>query len=138
MSLVSLKGGTKIYAIIETGGKQYKVTPGQVIDVDRLAVAEGDTVELDRVLLVADNDKVTLGTPTVDGAKVMATSLGEGRSKKIIVFKYKPKTRYRRKTGHRQFYARLAIDKIIESEAGQSEPATKVRRRKKEVRESGA
>jgi large subunit ribosomal protein L21 len=106
----------KIYAIIETGGKQYKVIPGQTIDVERLDVAEGNTVELDRVLLISDNDKVTVGTPTVDGAKVIATSQGEGKGKKIIVFKYKPKVRYRKKTGHRQLYTKLTIDKIVEPE----------------------
>jgi len=76
-------------------------------------VAEGNTVELDKVLLIADGDKVTVGTPTVEGAKVIATSQGEGKGKKIIVLKYKPKVRYRKKTGHRQLYTRLAIDKII-------------------------
>ncbi len=130
-------GGFEIYAIIETGGKQYKVTPGQTIDVERLDVAEGKTVELERVLLVADGDKVRVGTPTVDGAKVVATSQGEGKGKKIIVFKYKPKVRYRKKTGHRQFYTRLVIDKIVGPEAVTGEPVKKVRRRKKEVTESG-
>ena len=105
--------------------------------MDRLDVAEGNTIELDRVLLIADEDKVTVGTPTVEGAKVMATAQGEGRGKKIIVFKYKPKTRYRKKTGHRQFYTRLAIDKIVEPKAGKAEPTKKTRRRKKEVIESG-
>ena len=105
--------------------------------MDRLGVAEGDTVELDGVLLIADGDKVTVGTPTVEGAKVMATSQGEGKGKKIIVFKYKPKVRYRKKTGHRQLYTRLAIDKIVEPKASQGEPTKKVRRRKKEVAESG-
>ena len=123
----------KIYAIIETGGKQYKVTPGQTIDVERLDVAEGNTVDLDRVLLIADGDKVTLGKPTVDGAKVVATSQGEGKAKKIIVLKYKPKVRYRKKTGHRQLYTKLVIDRIVEPGAIQSEPTKKVRRRKKEV-----
>jgi len=104
----------EIYAIIETGGKQYKVTPGQTIDVERLDAAEGSTVELDRVLLIADGDKVKVGTPTVEGAKVIATSQGEGRTKKVIVFKYKPKVRYRKKTGHRQFYTRLVIDRVVE------------------------
>jgi large subunit ribosomal protein L21 len=94
-------------------------------------VAEGNTIELDRVLLIADGDRVNVGTPTIDGAKVVATSQGEGRTKKIIVFKYKPKVRYRKKTGHRQFYTRLAIDKIVE-------PGSKTRRRKKEVIPSGA
>ena len=101
-------------------------------------MAEDAAVELDKVLLVADGDRVTVGTPIVDGAKVIATSQGEGKSKKIIVFRYKPKVRYRKKTGHRQFYTRLVIDKIIEPEAALDEPAKKVRRRKKEVMESGA
>ena len=100
-------------------------------------MAEGKTVELDRVLLVADGDKVMVGTPTVDGAKVIATSQGEGKGKKIIVFKYKPKVRYRKKTGHRQLYTRLVIDKIVGPEAVTGEPVKKVRRRKKEVAESG-
>ena len=128
----------EIYAIIETGGKQYKVTPGQSIDVERLDVAEGNTVDLDRVLLIADGDKVTVGTPTIEGAKVIATSQGEGKGKKIIVFKYKPKVRYRRKMGHRQLYTSLTIDKIVEPGAIQAEPVKRVRRRKKEVIESGA
>ncbi len=89
-------------------------------------MAEGNTVELDRVLLIADGNRVVVGTPTVDGAKVVATSQGDGKGKKIIVFKYKPKVRYRKKTGHRQLYTRLVIDQIVE-------PAKKVRRRKKEV-----
>jgi len=100
-------------------------------------VAEGDTVELEKVLLIADDDRVTVGTPTVDGAKVIATSQGGGKGKKIIVFKYKPKVRYRKKTGHRQLYTRLAIDKIIEPGAAQGKPARKARRRKREVMESG-
>ncbi len=130
-------GRPKIYAIIETGGKQYRVSPGQVVDVDRLNVAEGDTVELDKVLLIADDDRVTVGTPTVGGAKVIATSQGEGKAKKIIVLKYKPKVRYRKKTGHRQFYTRLAIDKIMGPEVSGEKPVRKARRRKKEVMESG-
>ncbi len=128
----------KIYAIIETGGKQYKVTPGQTIDVERLDVAEGNTVDLDRVLLIADDDKVTVGSPAIDGAKVVATSQGDGKAKKIIVLKYKPKVRYRRKMGHRQLYTRLAIDRVVEPGATPSEPAKKVRRRKRKVTESGS
>jgi large subunit ribosomal protein L21 len=127
----------KIYAIIETGGKQYKVTPGEIIDVERLDVTEGNTVELDKVLLIAEGDKVTVGRPTVDGAKVIATSQGEGKGKKIIVFKYKPKVRYQKKTGHRQLHTRLVIDKIVTPETAQSEPTRKTRRRKKEVITSG-
>ena len=109
-----------------------------MIDVERLDAAEGKTVELERVLLIADGDEITTGKPVVDGAKVVATSQGEGKTKKIIVFHYKPKRRYRKKTGHRQFYTRLAIDKIIELAAASSEPVKRVRRRKIEVTESGA
>jgi large subunit ribosomal protein L21 len=128
----------KIYAIIETGGKQYRVVPGQTIDVERLDVAEGNTVELDRVLLIAQGERVTVGNPTVDGAKVVATSQGEGKGKKVIVFKYKPKIRYRKKTGHRQTYTRLMINRITEPGAIQNEPEKKARRRKKkEVTSSG-
>jgi len=123
----------EIYAVIETGGKQYKVTLGQTIDVEHLDVAEGSTVELDRVLLIADGDRISVGTPMVAGAKVVATSQGDGKGKKIIVFKYKPKVRYRKKTGHRQLYTRLVIDKIVEPEAMPSEPTKKIRRRKKAV-----
>jgi large subunit ribosomal protein L21 len=128
----------EIYAVIETGGKQYKVTSGQTVDVERLDIAEGGTVELNKVLLIADGDKIKVGTPTIEGAKVIATSQGDGKGKKIIVFKYKPKVRYRKKTGHRQLYTRLLIDKIVEPGAVQ-EPAKKVRRRKKkEVVQDGA
>ena len=130
---------SKIYAITETGGKQYRVTPGQVVDVERLNVAEGNAVDLNKVLLIGDGEKVTVGTPTVDGAKVVATSQGEGKAKKIIVFKYKPKVRYQKKTGHRQRYTRLVIDKIVEPGTTQSEPQKKVRQRghSKEVVEGG-
>ena len=100
-------------------------------------MAEGNTVELDKVLLITDGDKVTVGTPIIDGAKVIATSKGEGKAKKIIVLKYKPKVRYRKKTGHRQLYTRLSIDEIIEPEATQGEPIKRVRQRKKEVIQSG-
>jgi len=94
-------------------------------------VAEGNTVELDKVLFIADGDKVTVGTPTIEGAKVVATSQGEGKGKKIIVLKYKPKVRYCKKTGHRQFYTKLVIDSIVE-------PTKRVQRRKKEVVASGS
>jgi len=127
-----------IYAIIETGGKQYKVTSGQVLDVERLDVIEGSTIELDRVLLVAGDDKITVGTPTVEGASVLATSQGDGKSKKVIIYKYKPKTRYHKKTGHRQTYTRLVIDKIIAPGISEEGAVKKPRTRKKEVMESGS
>jgi large subunit ribosomal protein L21 len=106
-------GGEKIYAIIETGGKQYKVAPRQTIDVERLNIPEGDTVELDKVLFVSDSQKSLIGNPIIKGAKVIATSLGEAKGDKVIVFKYKSKVRYRRKTGHRQIYTRLSINEIV-------------------------
>lgn len=104
---------TQTYAIVETGGKQYKVAPGQKVDVDRLAIAEGENIELSRVLLIADGKDTIIGSPTIDGAKVTATCLGEEKGDKVIVFKYKPKVRYRRKTGHRQIYSRLEIREIV-------------------------
>ncbi|MBI2954690.1 MAG: 50S ribosomal protein L21 [Chloroflexi bacterium] len=106
-----------MYAVVETGGKQYKVTKGQVIDVERLEAEPGRTIELDRVLLVSMDDKTDVGNPTVPEAKVIARVVGEEKGDKIIVFKYKPKTRYRRKTGHRQTYTRLAIEDIIPGRA---------------------
>jgi large subunit ribosomal protein L21 len=104
---------TQSYAIVETGGKQYKVTPGQKIDVDRLAIGKGKDIELSRVLLIADGKDTVVGNPTIDGAKVVATCLSEGKSDKVIVFKYKPKVRYRRKKGHRQIYSKLEIKEIV-------------------------
>ena len=100
------------YAVIETGGKQYKVAPGQTVDVEKLHV-EGGTVELDKVYLVADGDKITVGRPTIAGAKVIADVVGDGKGDKVLVFKYKPKVRYRVKKGHRQPYTRLAIKEIV-------------------------
>ncbi len=102
-----------IYAIIETGGKQYKVAPGKTVDVDLLEKAEGDKVELDKVLLISDESKITVGTPTIEGAKVMATAKGLVKGKKIIVLRYKHKDHYTKKTGHRQKYTRLTIDDIV-------------------------
>jgi large subunit ribosomal protein L21 len=108
---------TEIYAIIETGGKQYKVTPGATINIERLDVADGGSVELDKVLFIADGEKITVGTPIISGAKVKATVKGEGKADKIIVFHYKQKVRERRKTGHRQTYTKISIDDIVMPEA---------------------
>lgn len=102
-----------MYAIIETGGKQYKVREGDTVDVELLGGEIGDTVELDQVLLVAGDDGMSVGTPTVEDARVRATVIGKVKGDKIVVFKYKPKNRYRRKTGHRQKYTRLRIERII-------------------------
>jgi large subunit ribosomal protein L21 len=110
---ITNKEGEKAYAIVQTGGKQYRVSSGETIDVMHLSAGGGSTVELDQVLLVADGESVRVGTPTVEGAKVLAEVLGEGKGKKVIVFKYKPKVRYRRRKGHRQLYTRLAIKEIV-------------------------
>ena len=106
--------------------------------MELLGINEGSTVELDRVLLIGNEDNVTVGNPTIEGAKVLATSQGEGKGKKTIVFKYKPKTRYRKKTGHRQPYTRLTIEKIIGPGAEKEKPAKRTRSRKKEEKESGS
>lgn len=102
-----------MYAVVETGGKQYKVSAGDTVDVEKLPFEVGEKIELDRVLLVADGDEVRVGQPTVEGAKVLATVTDHVKGPKIIVFKYKPKERYRRKKGHRQAYSRLMIDEIV-------------------------
>ncbi len=102
-----------MYAVIESGGKQYKVSNGTVIDVEKLPVEAGKEIEIDRVLMVVNGDQVRLGKPFVEGAKVKALVQGHFKGPKIIVFKYKPKKRYRRKKGHRQIYTRLLIREII-------------------------
>ena len=100
------------YAIVQTGGKQYRVQQGDTVRVESVSGDQGDTVELTDVLMVSLDGKVSLGTPTVPGAKVSAEVVDQGRGKKIIVFKYKAKTRYRRKNGHRQPYSELKITGI--------------------------
>lgn len=101
------------YAIVESGGKQFRVRTGQVINTELLHVESGKDVELSRVLMIADGDEVVIGTPEVQGAKVIARCLEEGKARKIIVFRYKNKVRERRKTGHRQPYTRLLITEIV-------------------------
>jgi len=102
-----------MYAVIETGGKQYRVSEGDTIRVEKLPYEVGDKVELERVLLVSDKKGVTVGQPIVTGAKVVARVESEGRGRKILVWKYRPKQRYRRRQGHRQSYTRLRIEKIV-------------------------
>jgi large subunit ribosomal protein L21 len=100
------------YAVVESGGKQYKAVEGGTIQVDRMQVEDGQNVTIDAVLMVVDDGKVSVGTPVVKGAKVQATVLGEVKGKKVVVFKYRPKKRIRVKTGHRQKYTRLEINAI--------------------------
>ena len=102
-----------MYAVIETGGKQYKVAVGDRLKVEKLAVAEGASVELGRVLMVAEGERVTLGSPT-PAAAVSATVLGHGRGDKIRVFKMKRRKNYRRTQGHRQSYTEIEITAIGE------------------------
>ena len=100
------------YAIVQTGGKQYRVETGDTIRVESLPVHTGELIDVGEVLAVSQDGDITIGTPTVEGAKVLAQVLSQGRDKKIVVFKYKNKTRYRRKTGHRQTYTEIKITDI--------------------------
>ena len=102
-----------MYAIVEISGKQYKVQEGDIVFVDRLEeLEEGKTTTFDKVLLVSDGDKVTVGTDTVKGAKVKATVVGHGKAKKVLVYKYKAKKNQRKTRGHRQPYTKIQIEKI--------------------------
>lgn len=101
-----------MYAIIETGGKQYKVQEGETLYLEKLNSEPGEVVEVDRVLVLEQDGAVKIGSPLVDGAKVMLKVERHGRGKKIIVFKYKAKKNYRRKQGHRQSFTQVTVDKI--------------------------
>jgi len=101
-----------MYAVIETGGKQYKVQEGDVVFVEKLDAEDGTIVTFDKVLAVSNEGNMTFGKPLVENASVTAKVLGQGKDRKIIVFKYKPKKGYRNKTGHRQPYTKVQIDKI--------------------------
>jgi large subunit ribosomal protein L21 len=101
-----------VYAVLETGGKQYRVSPGDVVKVERLGGEPGSPVRFDRVLLVAEEDRVTVGTPTVAGASVAGEVVRQGRARKIIVFKFKRRKKYRRTQGHRQAETTVRITEI--------------------------
>jgi large subunit ribosomal protein L21 len=101
-----------MYAIIETGGKQYRVSEGDVVSIEKVEVEQGETIEFDRVLTVVNGDKVMIGTPLVTGAKVSGQVVEHGRGKKILVFKYKAKSNYRRRQGHRQPFTKVKIETI--------------------------
>ncbi|PIR87727.1 MAG: 50S ribosomal protein L21 [Candidatus Harrisonbacteria bacterium CG10_big_fil_rev_8_21_14_0_10_45_28] len=101
-----------MYAVIEAGGKQYRVSPGEKIKVEKMEAEEGAEVNFDKVLLVVEGDSVKLGTPYVEKAKVTAKVASQGRHKKVIIFKFKAKTRQRTKNGHRQPFTELEILKI--------------------------
>ena len=102
-----------VYAIIQTGGKQYRVAPGDILRVERLEGARGDEVTLDQVLLIADDQDLHLGQPLVTNARVKAEILRQGKAKKILVFKKKRRKNYRRKQGHRQLFTALQVKEIV-------------------------
>lgn len=98
-----------MYAVIETGGKQYRVSEGDVITVEKLNVEDGANVELDKVLILGEGNDIQVGTPYIDGAKVMGRAVENGKAKKVVIFKYKSKKDYRKKQGHRQPYTMIEI-----------------------------
>jgi large subunit ribosomal protein L21 len=102
-----------MYAIVKTGGKQYRVSPGDSIDVEKLPFEVGEQIELGEVLLVTNGSGAKVGRPLVKGAKVKATVTRQAKGRKVIVYKYRPSNRYRRRKGHRQNYTRLRIDEVV-------------------------
>ena len=111
-----------VYAVVKTGGKQYRVAPGDLIDVEKLPTFTGATVELSGVLLVSRDGEVTVGSPLVPDAKVVGEVEDQGRGTKLVVFKFKAKTRQRKKTGHRQSYTRLRVRDILVGEVSMTTP----------------
>jgi large subunit ribosomal protein L21 len=101
-----------MYAVIKTGGKQYKVQEGDTIRVEKLEASEGDSIKLDTVLMLTDGEKVTVGTPLVAGASVSATVKAQGRGKKITIIKFRRRKHHRKQAGHRQSYTELSITGI--------------------------
>ena len=101
-----------MYAVIETGGKQYRVQEGDIISVEKLGLIEGETYDFDKVLMIADEAGIKTGAPYVEGATVKATVITEGRGKKVYVYKYKSKKPYHKKTGHRQYFTKVQISAI--------------------------
>jgi len=101
-----------MYAVIETGGKQYRVQPGDVISVEKLDVEAGEKIDFDRILLASDGTNLEIGTPVVDAVKVSGTVVENGKGKKVIIYKYKAKKDFRKKQGHRQPYTMIKIDEV--------------------------
>lgn len=102
-----------MYAVINTGGKQYKVAPGDVVRVETLDAKKGDTIELKDIYMIADGDKVSIGKPTLESARVTAEVMGDGRGEKLLIFKHRKRKGYRRTNGHRQNYTAIKVKEII-------------------------
>jgi large subunit ribosomal protein L21 len=102
-----------VYAIVECGGRQYRAEEGHSFSVEKLPYEVGEQIELDNVLLLADGEDVAIGQPAVEGAAIKATVVEQYRGKKIFVWKYRPRKRYRLRRGHRQHYTRLRVDEIV-------------------------
>ncbi len=102
-----------MYAIVESGGRQYRAEAGNSFVTEKLPHEVGEQIELNTVLLLANGDEITIGQPTIEGATVKATIVEQFRGEKIFVWKYKPKKRYRRRRGHRQQYTRVRVDEIV-------------------------
>lgn len=101
-----------MYGIIAIGGRQYKVSPGDILDVDRIEAREGEELETEKVLMISDGEEVRIGRPWVEGAKVRFKVMEHIKGEKVIVFKYRPKKNYRRKRGHRQPLTRIVVEEI--------------------------
>ena len=102
-----------MYAVVKSGARQYRASVGDTIVVERLPAEVGQQLELDEILLVADGERVEIGQPTVEGARMLATVVAQEKGPKIRIFKYHPRKRYRRRAGHRQRYTRLRVDEIV-------------------------
>ncbi len=127
-----------MYAVIKTGGKQYKVAAGDKLKVEKLEVAEGGKVVLDKVLMLADGEAVTIGSPLVAGAKVNATVVSHGRGDKVMIFKFRRRKHYRKTQGHRQSYTEILISDINGKGAAAKPAAAKVEVAAKPVAEKAA
>jgi len=101
-----------MYAVISTGGKQYKLAQGDVCRIEKLDAEEGTTVEIDKVLMIADGDNINIGTPYVDGGKVTATVKSHGRAKKVEIMKFRRRKHHQKRTGHRQYYTEIEVTAI--------------------------
>ena len=101
-----------MYAVVKTGGKQYRVTQDEYLKVEKLEGNEGDTIELDQVLMIADGDKLKIGSPMLDGGKITATILSHGRGKKVEIMKFRRRKHHQKRTGHRQSYTEILVTAI--------------------------